>query len=393
MNKKLIAAAVSAAIVAPVAAYGEVQVYGRINNAIDLNDLADEGDSQTDVSAVSSRFGVKYNKEMGNGLSAHGRYEWDTQTDRENKSKTSGGLNDIRIATVGVSGSFGRIDVGNQWSAYNQTFGTLISPTYSLGFYIYSSAGGGLFRSSNTIKYSNSFGPVFAALDIRLNEEDSPESSDVAEKARGDGIGLGLSWAVNDNLTIAAAFDNEDGEDDDSRVVRGTKDVDVSDATEADGGARRFTHMATDNRRAESDLIGISAKGTFGGYWLSVGWQNHETDDLNAVVLPQDDQEAGADDDLPMVTAEAEEGTDTDTFFIYGGGKFSENTSWMLGYAEADVGTDDVNDDPEQFVWAIYHNLGGGLKLYYEAINVEWEGRGDGALDGTQHLLGMRVDF
>ena len=83
MNKKLIAAAVSAAIVAPVAAYGEVQVYGRINNAIDLNDLADEGDSKTDVSTVSSRFGIKYNKEMGNGLSAHGRYEFSTTTDNE----------------------------------------------------------------------------------------------------------------------------------------------------------------------------------------------------------------------------------------------------------------------------------------------------------------------
>ena len=40
------------------------------------------------------------------------------------------------------------------------------------------------------------------------------KASDVAEEVRGDGIGLGLSWAVNDNLTIAAAFDNEDGADD-----------------------------------------------------------------------------------------------------------------------------------------------------------------------------------
>ena len=215
MNKKLIAAAVSAAVVAPVAAYGEVQVYGRINNAIDLNDLADEGDSQTDVSSVSSRFGIKYNKEIGNGLSAHGRYEFSTNTDNER------GINDLRIGTVGVSGPFGRVDVGNQWSAYFDTFGTLISPTYTLGYYLYSSIGNGPFRSSNTIKYSNSFGPLYLELDLRLNEEDDPESSADAEKIRGDGIGIGVSWAVSDSITIAAAFDNEDGEDDDSNVIAG----------------------------------------------------------------------------------------------------------------------------------------------------------------------------
>ena len=50
MNKKLIAAAVSAAVVAPVAAYGEVTVYGRINNAIDLNDISSKptADGTTD---------------------------------------------------------------------------------------------------------------------------------------------------------------------------------------------------------------------------------------------------------------------------------------------------------------------------------------------------------
>ena len=39
MNKKLIAAAVSAAVVAPVTAQAaDVTVYGRINNAIEMRD-------------------------------------------------------------------------------------------------------------------------------------------------------------------------------------------------------------------------------------------------------------------------------------------------------------------------------------------------------------------
>ena len=338
MNKKLIAAAVSAAIVAPVAAYGEVTVYGRINNAIDLNDLDDraDADSKTNVSSVSSRFGIKYNKEIGNGLSAHGRYEFRTVTDKEQP-----GIDDIRIATVGLSGPFGRIDVGNQWSSYFNTFGTLVSPTYSLGYYIYSSAGGGPFRSSNTIKYSNSFGPVYAELDIRLNDDSDPEGGGVAEKLRGDGVGLGLSWAISDSFTLAVAYDNEDD--------------DAGDL--------------------ETDRIGIGAKANFGGgYWLSVGWQNIEVDDDGAVA-----------------------GKDIDSTFIYGGGNFSENTNWLIGYSEAD---DDSSafDDPEQLTWGVYHNIGGGLKIYYEAINVDWEGHTNSAgdarpYDGARHLIGMRVDF
>ncbi len=203
MNKKLIAAAVSAAVMAPVA-HAESSFYARVNNAIDINDLS--GDGTTDVSGVASRFGFKGSADVGNGMTVHGRYEFSTTSDKEGT-----GVGDTRIATAGLSGGFGRIDVGNQWSAYFDTFGTLISPTYSLGYYLYSSVGGGPYRSSNTIKYSNTFGPLYAELDVRLN--DSGEGGDVAEKIRGNGVGLGLSFSVTDNITIAAAFDSEDGAD------------------------------------------------------------------------------------------------------------------------------------------------------------------------------------
>ena len=332
MNKKLIAAAVSAAVVAPVAAYGEVTVYGRIANAIDLNDLSDApgADGTTDLSGVSSRFGVKYSQEMGNGLTAHGKYEFSTSTDNEK------GINDARVASVGLSGAFGRIDAGNQWSAYFNTFGTLVSPTYTLGYYIYSSVGQAPFRASNTIKYSNSFGPLYLELDVRLNE--SNETADDAEKIRGDGVGLGLSWAVADGLTIAVATDSEDGES-------GTGGA-------ADG--------------PDTDRLGYGIKYSVGGYWISVGAQSYEKDGVG-----------GAADD------------EVDSTFVYIGGNFSESTNWLVGISEAD---DDAvtTDDPSQTTWGVYHNLGGGLKLFYEAVALENEAA---AQDGARHLLGMRVDF
>ena len=356
MNKKLIAAAVSAAVVAPVAAYGEATVYGRIANAIDINDLDDSAgaDGTTDLSTVSSRFGIKYSQEMGNGLTAHGKYEFSTTTDKEsgksyvrsdNPSKSgTTGVDDVRVATVGLSGAFGRIDAGNQWSSYFNTFGTLVSPTYSLGYYIYSSIGGGPFRTSNTIKYSNSFGPLYLELDVRLNE--SNEGSNVAEKIRGDGVGLGLSWAVVDGLTIAVATDSEDG------VAGAGADPDGPD----------------------TDRLGIGIKYSVGGYWISVGTQSHEVDD----------------------TAGTNDGTEVDSTFVYFGGNFSESTNWLVGLSDADNGDDAAGtDDASQTTWGVYHNLGGGLKLFYEATAFE-NGKAtetDGAVDGARHFLGMRVDF
>ena len=127
MNKKLISAAVSAAILAPVAAQAaEVTVYGRINNAIELRD-PDGGDSTTDVSGISSRFGIKATSDLGNGLTASARYEFSTTTDKELNN-----INDLRIGTVGISGGFGSINIGNQWSAFYNTVGTHIDPTYTI---------------------------------------------------------------------------------------------------------------------------------------------------------------------------------------------------------------------------------------------------------------------
>ena len=325
--------------------------------------------------------------------------------------------------------------------------------------------GGGVFRASNTIKYSNTFGPLHAELDIRLNESD--EGKDVAETLRGDGIGLGLSWAVTDNITIAAAWDSEDGAerltagvapfegsapttgqfnlaladwDDNPSTVDAAPPSDLqtfyADASgenfrdmSGDGGptseqqridyiagllgnnpgveADDFGKTGSENHyrpevngslagsAPDTDRIGVAVKATFGDYWLSVGWQNYDVDDDERTVI---------DDEV-----------DIDTAFIYGGGSLGERTSWMLGYAEADDGANGVTrvypepgtasdgsdhmfgvdassetDDSEQFVWAIYHNLGGGMKLYYEAVDVDSENK---EKDGARHLLGMRVDF
>ena len=449
MNKKLIAAAVSAAVIAPVAAQAESEVYVSLRNVVDINDLT--GDGTTDVNnLLNSRLGFKGNTDIGNGLTVHGQLEFNVTSDKEKSSDSgvttnavdkdddpavskkdgdSGGVNDVRVATVGLSGSFGRVDVGNQWSAYFNTFGTLISPTYTLGYYLYSSVGGGPYRASNTIKYANTFGPLYAELDVRLN--DSNEGSDVAEKIRGNGIGLGLSFNVTDNITIAAAFDSEEGAEGavtaatpgnppvlasadyaaavphdtggldavapvlnaDGSVTPGTAAVPHTSGGSAQVGTAAVTANApTAASKADdgddTDRVGISVKATFGDFWGSIGHQSYEKGDA-----------------------------EVDTTFAWVGGSLSDKTSWILGYATADDAKDAVaavgtvaqvgnvgdnnyvapvnpspavagTDDSTQITWGVYHNLGGGMKLFYEAVSLD-----SGDNDGDRHLIGMKVDF
>lgn len=398
MNKKLIVAAVSAAVALPVVAQAEITVYGRVSNAIDINDLSavDGAESTTDVSAVSSRFGLKGSTDIGNGLTAHGVYEFATSSDKEEE-----GVSDIRIATAGVSGSFGRIDIGNQWSAYFNTFGTMVSPSNTLGAYLYSAAGG-TFRASNTIKYSNSFGGVALQVDVRLNDDASPEGEDVAEDLRGDGLGVGITFPVTSNITIALAADSED---------RGTSSAStaiVADTTANDGTLATYSSAGVGR---DEDRFGAAIKFDLGNsYWLSLGWQNYETSDItySGSVDRNDDGDIGDDGETGISVKLP--GEDIDATYIYGGGKFNSKTSWILGLSNADDGidagtnasftvtedgvtvasTDAKTDDSSQVFWGVYHEVGGGLSLYYEATNVESETL---ELDGNRHLLGLRVNF
>ena len=386
MNKKLIAAAV-AATVAPVAAQAQVSVYGRINNAVDIKDIlpaenpknaiaadgsADARDaadiptgneSTTDISGVASRFGVRYSGDIGGGMTALGRYEFATTTDKEGP-----GVNDTRIATVGLQGPFGTINVGNQWSAFFNTVGTHVSPTYSLGYYLYSSVAGMPFRASNTVKYSNNFGPLYAEIDARFNA--SNEDSAAAEKIRGDGFGVGISMPFANNMAFALAFDSEDGD----------SDISTDDESRA-GFAVKYT----------------------GPVEFALGWTNHT----------KDNGEGAADD------------VDITGIYLNAAGQINQQTRWFLSYSTADTAvavgdcipdntdsgtalataamagcaagsraaqadSDDIIDDATQVVMGLYYTLGGGLRMYYEGTMLDG---GPSRWDGMRHLLGMRVDF
>ena len=319
MNKKLVAIAVSSLFALPTAFAADVEVYGRINNAIVSTDSG--GNSNTDVSNISSRFGIRASSDLGNGLTASGQYEFSTTPDKEMPN-----IDDLRIGTVGLSGGFGAVTIGNQWSSYYNSVGTDIDPSYTVGYHMYSSVGNAPYRSSNTVKYSNSFGAVYVEADIRVNGSD--EGNDVAEKLNGDGYGVGVRYTVNDNITLAAAYDIEKGSE-------GSED---------------------------ETRTGISARFAFDGFYAQIGHQQWE------------------------------KGSDNREHTQVWIGKQMGKTNVRIGYGSGEVSVSNIpsTPEPEQIVLGVYHEVGGGMTLYYEGTDVD----GDGAIDDTtQHILGMRYDF
>ena len=335
MKKKLIATAVAGALALPAVnvvaeEHTTFRVYARINNALAYN-KTDGTSGIWGFQNVSSRWGIQGSSDLGNGLTAVGRYEWFPFTNREGNrglissggttANSRGGSNDTRLGFVGLTGGFGSITVGNQWSAFYNTVGSLIDPTATVATQGYIS---GYYRTSNTVKYANTFGPVYVDLDVRISNTGPNADNEALGNNNGedvDGSALGISFNVGENFTIAAAYDVDKRQN--------TQDVKAS---------------------------GIAGKGQFGNWSATLYWNRVDT-------------AAGNNDGIG--------------FWI--GGGFGK-TSILFGYGDQDPpgGAGSQNS----FTLNATHNMGAGFRVYYEGRVNDLNGP-----DTQTHLLGMRYDF
>lgn len=119
MNKKLLAAAIAAAVVAAPAAFAESTVYGKIHTSVDSVDRdATNGTKLQDnfvVSSRASRLGFKGSEDLGNGLKAIYQLEMQFNSDggtAQAAAATGGGLTGQRNTFVGLAGDWGTFLVG-----------------------------------------------------------------------------------------------------------------------------------------------------------------------------------------------------------------------------------------------------------------------------------------
>ena len=180
MKKNVIALAIAAAVAAP-AANAAPTVYGIANMAFQMD--AKGKDSGQSVDSVVSRVGVKGSEDLGSGLKAVYKFEFQVNIDSENNStteaKTTPSLT-ARNQYVGLAGGFGTVLMGRhdtplKMSQPKDLFNDGLLDNDKMTNIGFGNTKGGEDRVAQTLAYvSPSFGGVKLAAALVPNEAATP---------------------------------------------------------------------------------------------------------------------------------------------------------------------------------------------------------------------------
>ncbi|MDH5649597.1 MAG: porin [Gammaproteobacteria bacterium] len=220
MNKKLLTVAVSAAIFAvPMMAQAETAFYGNLQ--YELASVDDGATSiMTNADNKRGRLGVKADEDLGNGLKAVAKFEW--QVDTTDASIPSG----TRESWVGLSGNFGTVSAGSVQSPYKyyggmsyDAFGTTLLEARSNGGLsgkdtdMGTTAGGAFGHHGfihNAISYKGTFDAIEVWVVTSLDEAGINTAGVGGDDKGSDGdLAAGIKFS-QDNFEVFAAMANDD---------------------------------------------------------------------------------------------------------------------------------------------------------------------------------------
>jgi predicted porin len=197
-----IAMAVAGVVAAPVAAQAADEIYASARIGVWAH--KDNGDNNTEVKSFSSRFGAKGETDLGNGLTAFGRFEWDIdfqngssdKVDSTTKAVTKSGTADnitSRLMFVGLKGDFGSVQVGRNYQTfYNFAVGPNDIPWWHSGYAMVDYRS----RTDRALTYAGSSGDFNFGATAYLFDDPSDHVPDQAE--------FGASMAIGD-MTLGGA--------------------------------------------------------------------------------------------------------------------------------------------------------------------------------------------
>jgi len=198
-----IALAVAGTVATPMAAQADLYASARIG----LENVDTAGTSDVRMRSFGSRFGVRSETDLGNGMTGFGRYEWDVDFQSSNTS-TNDDIG-LRHRYVGLKGDFGSLTIGQTYHTfYNHVVGPLDNPWWASGYAMVEYRG----RTDGAVSYAGGTDNLtFGATAYFLWEADE-ELPDQLELAASFGVGdLGtIGVAMQTTETTQGSADTDD---------------------------------------------------------------------------------------------------------------------------------------------------------------------------------------
>ncbi|MDD2729768.1 porin [Malikia sp.] len=281
MKKSLIALAVLAAAGA-ASAQSSVTLYGRLDAG--LVNVKDEinGDGVTRNKLESnvlnnSLWGMKGSEDLGGGLKANFVLEQGMSVDTGAPANAERAFH--RQATVGLSGSFGSVDLGRNYPAYD-TIRTLVNNTADTNMAVTNEvfANGGDYtnRTNNSIRFNSAdYSGFSGAVSYGFGE-----NKDVTPGAKStDQVSLNVKYANGPVLAAYAHLSDKqaDGSSKKYNLIGGAYDFGV---VRLNAGYNTTKRTGSDDKEYQ---VGVSAP--FGATTVYFGYANSKTDpDVGATV-------------------------------------------------------------------------------------------------------------
>ncbi len=365
MNKKLLALAVAAAMVAPAAALAEATMYGKVRLAVEGHDH-DYGADNVQINSHSSRIGVKGSEDLGSGLKAVYKLEFGVGISGPNWDKDNGmefGKDDFmsdRNAFVGLAGDFGTLVIGRHDTPLKMSTGKLdyfgdTAADYNAPYLeAYKDR-----RANGTVAYitPNMGGLTIAAAAVP------------GENNEADGLADAYSIAAmynNSGIIFSAAYEAGDT---DINTLAGTDDAMIT-AVMGENTVTREAEVQVGDLAQTRVGLGYDA-----GTWrIGAVWENYdlEMEDYSMTV---------GGEAIPVTAADV----DQDTYTVGAGFDFGNNTLKAKYF--------DVEDTRDGFAVGLDHNLSKRTQAYLLYADSSDEVVGSNDIDHSVWALGMNHKF
>jgi len=239
--------AVAGIVAAPVAVQaGADEVYASARVGIQYQDDDASDVADFDVRSMSSRFGMRGETDLGNGLTGFGRYEM---------SYSEGGVGTRHLYT-GLKGDFGSVVLGQTYGTwYNFVVGPLDNPWWHSGVTMIEYRG----RTDNNITYAGGGGAINFGVTAYFDSDGEETAPDALEAA--------LSFGLGDS-TIAVAFSSVD--EDGAIASQGATETDEDIIGVAWSGIALGDTSLGVSFMSQDDDTGIVVDWLFGNAYLHV---------------------------------------------------------------------------------------------------------------------------